>query len=539
MRALFGAGQDYVIGLDVGVASVKWALFAKKEGGLHLLKADRREIDASAAPEERKQKTIEALRDVAGDLEVKRSKVFANVNCPRTAVRRVAVPAAPSKALKEWIGSHCKDYFPFATDDARVDFEITEEFSGKDGPRFHALVATSPTSTVDDALALLEKAGIRPAALAPVPCALEHLAEAGGVEEGRVKCLVEIGETFTELVVFCLRGGVADTAKRPDLLFSRKIPVGGRDFTKALTAALVSDKGKIQLGPGEAEAFKKEWGIPASDAVIPEGKISAAQAASMTRLPLDQLAGEIERCFDYCHEEAADARVDSVTLFGGGGSLKGLAEFLADRLGVRCKRGNPFASPALRASPAPLPENPAPFATAVGLAIGAGRGINLIPPEARSGTEKTIRRTAFKALAAVVATGFVLLAAGFVIQGESDKKKTAGAVAEIESLRPAVEEAERAKFIGSFLAGEPYWDDLFKELALRVPENVRLTEITKRGRGLVLKGVVAFQEREETLSNFMFALEKGAFKNVRLVTTRELNGRQMNEFELAAWVDGQ
>ena len=272
--------KDYILGLDVGTSSVKWVLFAKKEDGLRLIKADFREIDSfTAAPEQVEKETLIALRDAAKDLDVKRSEVFVNLNCPRTAVRKILVPAMPPKELKEAIHLGSKSYFPFPTDGALVDFEILGETSEKEAGKFQTLIATSPASTVEERLLLLEKAGIRPTALVPVPCAFENLAGAQAVEEGRIKCFVDIGEVFTELVVFCVKRGIATPGKRPDLVFSRKIPVAGRDFTKALTLALASDKGNVQLDLKEAEAFKKEWGIPKSAAVISGAKQAPTTAS--------------------------------------------------------------------------------------------------------------------------------------------------------------------------------------------------------------------------------------------------------------------
>ena len=97
-------------------------------------------------------------------------------------------------------------------------------------------------------------------------------------------CLVDIGEFYTELII----------VRKKTLVFSRKIPITGKDFTKAMTKVLVSDRGKTELSLEQAEKIKCEVGIPPEgESKIIDNVISTTQILSMLRPSLEQLASEI------------------------------------------------------------------------------------------------------------------------------------------------------------------------------------------------------------------------------------------------------
>jgi len=52
-----------------------------------------------------------------------------------------------------------------------------------------------------------------------------------------------------------------------------------------------------------------------------------------------------------------------------------------------------------------------------------------------------------------------------------------------------------------------------------------------------MHGIVSSQEPEGSLSNFMLTLERGLFRNVKLITTKETTGQTTNEFEITCWID--
>lgn len=244
--------KEYIIGLDIGSSSVKMAEFASRDDGLHLVRTDLKEIPQAHDEESREKETLSALKGVLKGVDLRRSRVAAGINCPKTAIKIVRVPYMPKSELGEGIRLEAKSYFPFPIDDAVLDFEIFGETVEKGARLYDVAVAVSPRGTVNKYLSLLEKAGVKPTALVPPPIALYRLCSELYSKEKKTVCFIELGGAASELVI--CRGEA--------LIFSRKIPVTGNDFTTAMTGALASERGRMELSLEEAENIKKKQAYP-------------------------------------------------------------------------------------------------------------------------------------------------------------------------------------------------------------------------------------------------------------------------------------
>ncbi len=410
--------KDFIIGLDIGIGSIKIAQFIKKEEGLHLVKEDLREIKESQDATLYEQEIVSTLKELFSGIDLKKSKVIATVNCSQTDVKKMIAPYMPKAELKEGISLVAKNYFPFPVDESFLDFEILGDTLEDGVKKYEIVVAASPKITVYKELALLQKAGIKPAALVPDVYALKKAAEHTSVpqKESRVACFMDIGKFHTELII--LKGQYPE--------FSRKIPLCGDDFTKAMTGALVSDRGRTELTLEEAEKIKQEIGIPSADETrIIDGKISTAQIKSMLMTPQERLIEEVARCFDYYREKSKGAKIESVVLSGGGASLKGLTKSLSDGLGTEVRLIDSSR-----------------FALAMGAALSRGEGINLLPFEVKEASKIILRRGAFEAAATAVIVIMVLIYIGMRIELNNLRKKISGASLELSSLQQELKKSE-------------------------------------------------------------------------------------------------
>jgi type IV pilus assembly protein PilM len=534
--------KDFVVGLDIGTSSIKIAQFAEKEDGLYLVRCDLKEIKHIDNEAMREKEIIEILKDLLRGIDIGNSKIIVGINCPHTAIKRVILPYMPRQELRDGISLEAKNYFPFPIEDALIDFEIVGEVMEKGIRKYQVLIATSPNKTVNEYLSLLEKIGIKPASFIPAPYALQKLNEVFLSKEDKIQCLVDIGSHHTELAIFSAEGarlpdgqGSASGGKGKNLIFSRKIPVAGSDFTKAMTDVLVSDRGRTELSFDEAEKIKQKMGIPSEDEsrVIDE-KISTTQILSLLRAPLEQLVNEIDRCLDYYREEISGGKVDSLVLLGQGAFLKGLAEFFSKELGMEVNLGMPFEALKFKSGAMSLKAEDSPrLALAIGAGLSEGKGINLLPAEIKEERKRTFKRTTFETvtIGAILILAFIYI--GMQIQLNNFQKRISVARMEYSSLRPQLSQVEAQ----SLLADEPYWDDVFKELSIIIPPDIYLTEFSLENKTIKMRGIVVSGEREESLYNFILALEQGIFKNVKLVTTKEKKEISANEFELICGID--
>lgn len=521
--------KDFVVGLDIGTNSIKIAQFRKSESELVLVRADLKEIIRTDDESLHEKKIVSVLKDLFRGIDVKKSKIMVNINCPQTAIKKVIAPYMPKVELADGIRLEAENYFPFPVNESLLDFEILGDVIEKGIRKYEVVVATSPVKTVDKYLSLLEKAGIKPASFVCSSYALQKLAGYAYSKENQTRCFIDIGELHAELVIL----------KGKYLMFSRKIPVAGSDFTKAMTEVLVSDRGKTQLSLNEAEKIKRETGIPSeTESKIIDDKISTTQILSLLRVPLEQLVNEIERCFDYYREETGGGKIDSIILFAGGASLGGLVKSLSDSLGIEVKLGDSLEG--IKVESGAISERDKVshrLELAVGAALGAAKGINLLPPEIKEETKRVIKRGAIEAIATAVVLVLLFIYIGMRIQLSNLQKRISVAKLELSSLQLQLAKAQAQALADLVLAEEPYWEGIFKELSNLIPAYIQITNFSMKNNVITMKGIVGSEEGEQAFSNFMLVLEKGIFKNVKLVRTKNLPQKSGNEFELRCWVD--
>jgi len=517
--------KDFIIGLDIGTTSVKFAQFQRRDGGFYLVRADLKEIRQADNEAIREKEIVGIIKELLGGAEELKSQVIVSINCPHTAVKKVILPCMPTQELQDCVSMGAKNYFPFPVNNSLLDSEVSGEILEKGIKKYEAIVAVSPKTTIDKYLSLLGKAGVTPISLIPAPITLQRLVELSHAKEIKISCLVDIGGLYTELVI--LRG--------KNLVFSRKIPIAGGDFTKAMTGALVSDRGRIELTLEEAEKIKQEVGIPSeTESKIINDKISTAQILSMLRTPLSQLVNEIGRCLDYYREESGGGQIESLILFGAGSSLKGLTNFLSNELGIEVRLGDPLEG--LKVGPGAIREKDR-ISHSLAMAIGAGLsgargGINLLPPELKEKTKRLFKRTTLETTVSAVILTLVFLYIGMKISLGNYQKKATVAKLELSSLEPQLKQAA----VFSLLNDEPYWKDVFKELSNIIPNDIYITKLSMRNRTITIKGIAPSGQAQERISNFIVTLQKGMFNNVKLVSTREIQGKPGKEFVLNCWV---
>ncbi len=519
--------KAYMVGLDFGSSSIKLVQLIKKEGNLTLVRTDSRNI-APAKNNESKDHLLPVLKELLKGIEIKKSQFVVSINSPHAGIRVISVPHMPKSELKESLKMEAQNYFPFPVEASQLDFEILGETLEEGVRKLRVCVAMAPSELISTYLSVLKRVSIKPLSMIPVACALQKLCHASSEVGGETThCLVDIGEQHTECVIF----------KGKNLVFSRKIPVAGMDFTKALTGVLISEQGRTDLSLSEAEKIKREVGIsPEDQYTVIDNKISTNQILSLLRSSLEQLAGEMDRCFNYYREETGGGRIDTVTLCGGGASLKGLAPFLSEALGVEVKVGYPLKG--FKIEPQAVPSQGFhAFAAALGSALSFGEGVNLLPPELKDETKRTFKRATVQSVLVSLVLVAAFIYTGMRLQLVNFQKRIEVAHLELSSLQSQLEEAEKQILAREILAEEPYWGDVLRDLSHLTGEDLYLMSLRMLNKVILLRGRIISREKEETLSGFCMRLESGIFKDVKLVTTKAMSNKKASEFELECWVD--
>lgn len=521
--------KEYVVGIDIGSYSIKLIQLACKEDGLYPVKAEIKELGITSDAESYDKAAVSALKHLIKGVDIKKSSVIVSINCSHTSIKKVTVPYMPKSELREGIMLEAKSYFPFQTDQSVLDFEVMGDVVEKGVRKYEVTVGVCPLSTVNRYLALIQKAGIKPASFISTSYAMQRLAQEVSQKSSGVQCYLDIGELHTELII-CKEGALA---------FSRKIPLCGSDFTKAMTGAVVSDKGRVQLSTEEAEKIKRDVGMPdESDAKLIDDKIPAGHILAMLRTPAEHLVNEIDRCFDYYREESGGNKINSVTIFGGGASLGGLIKFLSKGLGMDVKLGDALE---ILKSQKGIIQDREKISHRMDLAVGAAlthaRGMNLLPAEIKEETQRVVKRGTIEVMITAIVIVSILLFVGIKIKLNNFSKRISTAKLQLSSLQPELKKAEGIVLAEAVLKNEPYWEDMFRELGSLVPGEVTLEDMKMEDSRIEMRGIISSPDGQQILSDFIVSLEKGLFNEVKLVESKNLSDRPGTEFHITCWID--
>jgi len=438
----------------------------------------------------------------------------------------------PKKELTQAVRWEAKNAIPFSIDEALMDFEVLDEVTEKGAKKLVVAVAAAPQETVNRLLSLFSKVGITVSAMIPISLGLQNLISSSKEQQKDTIAIVEMGAAITELNIY----------REGRLAFSRKLPVAGANITKSLTSTLMSAQGKVELSIEEAEKIKKERGVLGGEGDdLIDGKISPGQVLSLVRPCVEQLAGEIERSFDFYREESRGGRVNKIILFGGGSNLKGLAEFLHAELEIDIEIGNAFDE--VQALPGAVKAEGnagTRFDLAVGAALNKMDKINLLPVELKEKTRRSVERLSLDIIVAGVVASLLLSYIGLHVQLLALNKKGEALKLEQRTVAPKLKQLRAGMMVSQIVKDKPYWEDVLKEIGNVMPAGIYLTYLgmsddTIRLRGEIIQGG---KDAQEVLSHFMLTLEKGIFQNVSLVTTQQKeDNAAVSEFEIICKVE--
>ena len=510
----FFSKEKYSIGLDIGASSIKLAQLKQKEGVFYLTKVKIIDLEKDKEP-------ARILKELFSGPEAKNSKVVALLDSPYSMLKRAIVPMMPDNELKEAVSLEAKNYFPFSIEDSLVDFEVIGDLVENGVKKKEILVGVCPHKAIEEHLGFLDKLGIRPRRVISSALAMFNLLKFKKFKENLSVAAIDIGKNLSDLII--IRDG--------QFCFNRKVPVSGDDFTRALTSALSTATGKIELSCAEAEKIKKEYGIPEKiNSELVENKISHAQLHSLLMASLEKLATEIGRSFDFYREETGGMKVDRLILFGGSAMLKGLDKFLAKELAIEVEVYNSWEGIKVSKELNDHPEI-SRMAMAAGAGINKTEGINFLPFEVREDLKRLMERAALKAGLSAAITILVLAFMGLFLSAANLDKKINAVKLELSFLNTRFGEAKERDLINTVLSEEPYWEDVFKEIGNCIPDEICLTQMSAQGGILTLKGTItSSKDRPDAFSGFIRELEEGIFRNIKFSAMREAAGQK--EFEI-------
>jgi type IV pilus assembly protein PilM len=355
-----------VFGLDINDPSLKIVKLKKKHGFLQPVSFIEKEIPNGTVDEGiiQDKKTFvknlkEAMASVKGE-KLKTRYVVASLPEEKSFSQVIKMPKMNSSELKTAVPFEAENYIPLPADQMYLDFEeITPATNQSD--RLDILIVAVEKTIVDSYVSCLKEAGLIPIALEVETQAIARVLVKNKTSSGPV-ALVDFGGDSTDLIVFS--GG--------SVRFTSSIPISSRQITSAISE-------NLGITLKEAEHMKVKYGLDS------ESSNHRTKAVLKAVKPLFfELVAEIQKYLDFysghdLNENPAKKNskkngIEKIILSGGGSNLRGIEEFLKEKLNIDVETGNPWINfPGINKKSLPeLQNNSLSFVTAIGLAMRGG-----------------------------------------------------------------------------------------------------------------------------------------------------------------------
>jgi type IV pilus assembly protein PilM len=309
-----------VIGLDIGSSSVKLVeLKEKKAGEYQLVRlgvealSPEAIVDGSIMDSSLVVDAIQRLNESTG---AKGAGYATSLSGHSVIIKKIQLPAVPAEELAESIQWEAEQYIPFDINDVRLDYVVLAEGEpGRDN--MEVLLVAVKRDKVNDYVSVISQTG-KQAVLVDVDAfAVQNAYEVGyDLDPLKVVALVNMGASVTNINILA----------RGQTVFWRDISFGGNQFTEALQR-------EFNLAFDQAERLKRGENVD---------RFSPGDARPVLDGVSAEMAGEIQKTFDFFAATSSEGPVDELVLSGGCALTPNLEQVLRERFGVPTELLNPL-----------------------------------------------------------------------------------------------------------------------------------------------------------------------------------------------------
>ena len=301
-----------IVGLDIGTSAVKAVELTQRGKEFEVTAFGQVEVSPDN-PTER----IDAVKELLDEGGFRTRRVVTSVAGKLVIVRYLSLVRMSDDELRNSIAFEAEKYVPFSPDDVVVDCQRLEPDGQASGSHMNVLLVAAKRTFLEEHIDGLSNAGVTPDVIDVDAFALSNaygLCSRLGeeLEQDSTVAFIDIGNSKSTVNI--INGGTS--------VFTREIPVGGRDLTDGIAQ-------RLSISYDEAEDLKREPGEgdeTVRDAVFPA---------------IDELGNEIQLSIDYFQDEN-DVEVSRLYLSGGGSRLPILRGALERILEKPTQVFNPF-----------------------------------------------------------------------------------------------------------------------------------------------------------------------------------------------------
>jgi type IV pilus assembly protein PilM len=308
-----------LVGLDIGSSAMKLVELKDRKGDFALQRlgveplSPEAIVDGSIMDSSLVVDAIHRLNDATG---VKLTNYATSLSGHSVIIKKIQMPAMPPEDLSDQIQWEAEQYIPFDINDVRLDYVVLAE--GEPGrENMEVLLVAVKRDKVNDYVSVISQAGKSPVLVDVDAFAIQNAYETNyDVDPGKVIALVNMGASVTNINILA-RGATA---------FWRDISFGGNQFTEALQR-------EFNLSFEQAERLKRGQAVD---------RFTASDARSVLDAVSSEMAGEIQKTFDFFAATSSEGPVDEIVLSGGCALTPNLQQVLRERFGVPIELMDPL-----------------------------------------------------------------------------------------------------------------------------------------------------------------------------------------------------
>ena len=320
LMAQFEKGQ--LIGVDIGLSSVKLALLSKSKKTYRLDKYISIPLTEAAVIEDEVQKPeeiIDALKEAIAKTGITKRVVNLGMDGPNTMTKRLQVPDGTKEDVEDNVLWESEQYIPFGADDSEIDYYIIGDIPEDDVK--DVIVAAIRIDVAEKYMELVREAGLIPKIVDINVFALnnifEHVFEDKldfYSDEGAI--IIDFGAQTTTVLVYKNGGPV----------LTKEVNVGG---------VLITEEIQRIMGVNYEEAEDlKTFGDESGN--LPE------EIVGIINHQIDTQLAELRKVLNFYIAIGSSEQITNCFITGGGANLPGLAKALAELIGGEVKFLNPF-----------------------------------------------------------------------------------------------------------------------------------------------------------------------------------------------------
>ncbi len=348
--------KEHLIGIDIGHCTIKLAQVEKRNHHLHIVALHSLPTPPDAVAEgmvKKPDSVANVIRKGLRESHISASGAVIGVAGSPVVVRSAQIPKMAEAQLRKSIRYEASRYVPSSVEDSFVECEILGP-AGEN--QMEVLIVACPKDMVESRVNAVESAGLEVEIVDVEAFALHRtLLQADQNSPWREKAVavIDVGG----------EGSHVSIIDENSFALTRFIPIGGKLLTNALA-------NYFKISEADAEQGKRELDLSAL--LASEGPMENAPLRVLQPL-VDELVREIRRSLNYFHSQTTDKgqerKVSEIILAGGASQMKGFAQYLTHKLAIPASRPNFLENPRFVKGNSVSVQDPASFATAVGLAM--------------------------------------------------------------------------------------------------------------------------------------------------------------------------